>query len=248
MTRIISLILIIIPMFCNQTQGQSLSLGFKYGAPTFQDWEFDKGTLKLRGATDARFYMAGFIDKEVGKGFSFGLGLDVLAANESVFLDKIGKAGSHKFAMFSISPKVMKEYFIFSEKFGISFGISFPVLLLDSDSFNYENDDSFRVIRVEQKDEFGNITMVPETDVVFSGERVVERKTSLFIRPEIGLFYNISEKLRITLSHIRGYNTGKPLISRNLDSIIYNGESFRSSDSFVGNYRSTNIGMSYRIF
>lgn len=245
MRAIIIFILVGVFGFNNQLNGQSWSVGLRYGNLNFKDWEFDKGTIKLRGITDGRFIIGSDVKKELSGGFYLGISLDVLAANESIFLDKIGKAGSHKYAIFSIGPKIQKDIFFVKEKFGLNTGISSMFSWIESNSFFYDNDDSFRIIRVEKKDEFGNISLVPLTDVVFSGERVVERKTSLFINPEIALFYNVSRGFRLSINHQWGLNTGKPIINRVLEPIIYDKISYTASDSFRGNFKNTTIGINY---
>lgn len=42
---------------------------------------------------------------------------------------------------------------------------------------------------------------------------------------------------------MRGFNLGKPIINRNLDTIVYKEETFTASDHFEGNYWSTMIGI-----
>ncbi len=235
--------LVIGDAFC---QEQTI-VGVRYGGVSFQDWQFSKGDIELNGGTEGRFIIGAFAKKEISQGLFLGLDLSFLAANEHVSFRFSGAAGKNKYFVTSLGPTISKQLFFIKEKFGFNLGMGLAINFLNSQSFIFEEDDSFRIIRVDVKDEFGNSHRVPLNDIVFSGERTVDRKVSFFIRPEINLFYNLSERLRFSITHMRGYNPGKPLISRNLDPIVYEGKSYKASDYFVGNYRSTNISLEYRI-
>ncbi|MHA7129540.1 hypothetical protein [Algoriphagus namhaensis] len=244
------LVLSLLPV--STTIGQErLRLGLEFGNPKFQDWDFLSGTIETRGFTEGKFYLATFLDKEISDGLYVGVGFDALTANESVEIYPIGRGSGHGYHYLSLGPRISKEFFFVKEKFGFEVGVSLPVTFLTSKSEVYVEDRSFQVIVTRVVDQFGRVTIQPVTDVVFSGSRTVERQTSFFIRPEVNLFYNFSEKFRVTLSHNRGYNTGKPLVTRDFDPIVYNGTrilsgSYTASDSFVGNYRSTTIGIEFR--
>lgn len=240
---LVSFILILSNVFAQN----NFDLGFRYGSLNYQDWDFQKGNIELNGGTKGRFLLGIYAQEEIKKNLLARVEFNYMGANEFVSFRFSGGAGGNVYSVFALTPTLIKDISIVPEKFGIRLGLGFSLNFINTETLEYIDDGSFHVIWKDVKDQNGNYQRVPAFDITLNGKRTVERPVSFYIRPEISLYYNLSDRLTVILTHLRGYNPGKPLISRSFDPIIYDHENFRASDYFVGNYRSTSVGIEYRL-
>jgi len=245
MKKFIIVLLLLSSINIEQVFCQSeFSLGIRVGSLKFQNWEFEKGNIPLNGSTKGRYYLGAYPKMHFAKNYSVGLGFDLLAANESISFKFSGPGGGGPFyTMFALSPSISKDVFLVQNKLGFTLQIGAPITFLQTSTFVLDEQKLFGVIVQKVEDENGNIVSVPTFDIKVSGTRTVDREVALYIRPELGVFYHISPWLKATVSHMRGFNLGKPLIYRNLDTVVYQEETFAASDHFKGNYWSTMIGV-----
>lgn len=84
----------------------------------------------------------------------------------------------------------------------------------------------------------------PRVPVKLYGERSVETVTFL-VKPEIGFYYDLNGKSRITLTGKYGLGSNDPSIKIDLDPIEYEGDAFRNSYTYNGNFASVLLGYQY---
>ena len=83
----------------------------------------------------------------------------------------------------------------------------------------------------------------PRGPVKIYGERSVETVTFL-VKPEIGFYYDLNDKSRITLTGKYGLSLNDPSIKIDLDPIEYEGDDFRDIP-INGNLASVLLGYRY---
>jgi len=149
-------------------------------------------------------------------------------------LDKIKNKGGTRHDYWAFGPRVQKD-FLLVPKFGLSLATGFHVTL------NTEDDYQFQGGELQSVRQPGGEPRVP---VKIYGERSVETVTFL-VKPEIGFYYDLSAKSRITLTGKYGLSLNDPSINIDLNPIEYEGDSFRNSYTYNGNFASVLLGYRY---
>lgn len=146
-------------------------------------------------------------------------------------LDPERNLGGSRFDYFAFGPKVQKDIFILP-KAGVSFS---TVLHL---TYNSENDYEFMGGELQAIQLPNGQPRIP---VKLYGQRSIEEFTIL-IKPEVGVFYDLSSKSRITLSARWGLDLREPSIVIDLNRIEVDGATYQNKYFYSGNYFSTLLG------
>ncbi|WP_157373372.1 hypothetical protein [Algoriphagus terrigena] len=146
-------------------------------------------------------------------------------------MDPERNLGGSRFDYFAFGPKVQKDIFILP-KAGVSFS---TVLHL---TYNSENDYEFMGGELQAIQLPNGQPRIP---VKLYGQRSIEEFTIL-IKPEVGVFYDLSSKSRITLSARWGLDLREPSIVIDLNRIEVDGATYQNKYFYSGNYFSTLLG------
>ncbi|WP_035468464.1 hypothetical protein [Algoriphagus mannitolivorans] len=147
-------------------------------------------------------------------------------------LNIINKGGPNA-NYWSIGPKIQKDIFI-SGDLGIFLGVGIHYSQTSFDEIEYTGIwQSIRLPNGEQQ--------IP---ILLYGQTFVTRQ-SIHVKPEIGLYYDFSEKSRLTITSRWGVDLNEPSISYKLDRVEYQNNSYSNNYTFSGNYWSLLLG--YRI-
>lgn len=176
--------------------------------------------------------------KSLKKNFSYGLEVayyrfDVIATY--LPLDPIRKVGGARNDYWGFGPKVQKD-FRFLPKAGIILSSTLHLNYNSQQEYQYQGGELQGGVRLANGD--------PRIPVKIYGTRYVEKVSFLF-KPEIGLFYDITDKSRIMITARWGLDLREPSIVIDLDRIEFEGETYQNKYFFSGNYFSGLLGYRY---
>jgi hypothetical protein len=174
----------------------------------------------------------------LGMDFSFNQSTAQLAVFKPGW--SIPKSNGPPLGLWSIGPTIRKDFTLPNGKMGLHTSVSVPLNYTRFNNYEYIGDYFGGVI---------NAAGEQVIDVYPYGDSKVNRRFSVFIRPEVGLFYKLNDRGRISVDAMWGINTGGPLLIRDFHEVIYEGETFENNvHKYNGSYFALTMGYEYRIF
>ncbi|WP_158861231.1 hypothetical protein [Lunatibacter salilacus] len=223
---------------------QDIYVGARVGG-FITDWE-NSGSLAVLQSRSTRLWNYNlYARQEILEHLYIGMeaGFSRSTAELNVFQPerKIAKGNGPTLAFWSIVPTIRKDFPLSDSRFGFQASLSVPVNYTSFDNYEYAGDEFGGVIRVGDK--------LPITDIYIYGNESVSRRFSVFLRPEVGVFYKLNSRGRISVDIMWGINPSSPLVTRNFHEVVYEGETFDASlHKYHGQYLAYTIGYEYRIF
>ncbi|SFO01247.1 hypothetical protein SAMN04488519_103102 [Algoriphagus ornithinivorans] len=173
--------------------------------------------------------------KKLKNNFSFGVDSDIYRFQlEYTFLplDQDNKVGTRT-KFWSIGPKLQKDIYI-KPKLGLSLAVAFHLTQTNLNDEVYTG--IWQTVRLP-----GGGQPIP---VLLYGNKEIE-KVTFHLKPEGGIFYDITESSRITFSCEWGINLREPTLVVNLDRIVVEDQTFQNRHILDGNYFSAQLGYRY---
>ncbi|AWW29806.1 hypothetical protein DN752_06550 [Echinicola strongylocentroti] len=224
---------------------QDISFGGRIGR-FYSDWNNVSGPDFLRSESSSAESWAFevYANRYMSKDFSCGLGLGFVSRNSMLCYEPesegFGLGSGFSMPIWSISPMTAKEFGL-SDKLGVKLGVSLPINLIEASDHKYITNPFAMVFDGETGEPF----VVMEVD----GGTYVERKVSVFIRPELGLFYKLGSNGKLTLDAMYGFNPGDPLVVREFKEVKYDEQVYSGfRHEYKGDYWAVTIGYEYRLF
>lgn len=190
----------------------------------------------VASTSDHVFFNLGVV-KSLEKGLSYGFELEYYRFDLYLTytpLDPLRNMGGPRFDYFSFGPKVQKDFFILP-KAGISLSTAVHLTYNSQNEYEYTGGELQAVLLPNGQ---------PRIPVKLYGQRSVEEISILF-KPEVGVFYDLSNKSRITLSARWGLDLREPSVVLDLNRIEFDGDTYQNKYYFSGNYFSTLLGYRY---
>ncbi len=190
----------------------------------------------VAATTDHVFFSLG-VYKSLKKGFSYGFEWEYYRLNlylTYIPLDPLRNMGGPRFNYYAFGPKVQKDFFILPRA-GVSLSAALHLTYNSQSEYEYSGGELQTVLLPNGQ---------PRIPVKLYGQRSVEEFTFLF-KPEVGVFYDISDKSRITLSARWGLDFREPSVVIDLNRIEFEGSNYQNKYFFSGNYFSTLLGYRY---
>lgn len=227
---------------------KSLEAGLRFGNLHYEDWNFKSGTIELNGNTNGIWNSEFYVQKPLAKGFKLRLTGGVMRSKESIRFKSIEpQVGSARYNNFLLGIGGHKYFNLVKEKFGLNLGVGLGLNYLNSSDRTFDTDRTAQIIVIEVIDQDGNVIRKPLHDLTMNGSRTVTNPVSFIIKPEIGFFYALSNKTKLTLNYLHGINMGGPVVSRNLGPIIYEGNTYTAMDEFGGDFSSFALGIEVKL-
>jgi hypothetical protein len=185
--------------------------------------------------TNNEFFLSFGMMKKLKNNFSIGLESDFYRFDLGfTFLPlESDKGGGIKTRFWSIGPKIQKDFYLLS-KLGLSIATGLHLTHTSADEYTF--DGIWQTIRLPNGDQ-----RIP---ILLYGKQEVQ-PTTFHIKPEIGLFYDLTNKSRITLTGEWGLDLREPSIVIDLDRIEFEGETYQNKYFYSGNYFSALLGYRY---
>jgi hypothetical protein len=191
----------------------------------------------LVASTSDRVFLSLGLVKSLKKGFSYGFELEYYRFDLYLTytpLDPLRNLGGPRFDYFAFGPKVQKDLFILP-KAGLSFSTALHLTYNSQSEYEYSGGE-LQAVRLPN----GN----PRIPVEIYGQRSIE-ELAIHIKPEIGLFYELSNKSRVTISTKWGLDLREPSIVIDLNQIEFDNQTFQNKYFFSGNYFAALLGYRY---
>ena len=237
-TKLVVLILCLIMATNIQSLAQSkLALELRVGGGnTIFDYQGNFSDLAVSSVNNHFFGL--LFTKKLSNRFSYGFELDFYRFDINMRYVPLSpeKGSSGTMANYwGFGPKIQKDFHLVSPKFGVSIASGLYLNYTGLEEFEFKGDE-FTIIRKANGE--------PRNPVRPFGTREV---TSFFLvfRPEVGLFYDISTKSRLTFTAQYGINFNQPAIEINLTRIELGDEVFQNKYTYNGNYFSALLGYRY---
>jgi hypothetical protein len=190
----------------------------------------------VASTTDRFFFSLGLV-KSLDKGFSYGFEFEYYRFDLYLTytpLDPLRNLGGPRFDYFAFGPKVQKDLFVFP-KAGLSFSTALHLTNNAQSDYEYSGGE-LQAIRLPNGQ--------PRIPVEIYGQRSIE-ELAIHIKPEVGLFYDLTAKSRLTLSAKWGLDLREPSIVIDLNRIEFENQTYQNKYFFSGNYFSTLLGYRY---
>lgn len=190
----------------------------------------------VASTSDRLFFSLGLV-KSLEKGFSYGFEFEYYRFDLYLTytpMDPLRNLGGPQFDYYAFGPKVQKDLFILP-KAGLSFSIALHLTYNSQSEYEYSGGE-LQAVRLPNGQ--------PRIPVELYGQRSIE-EVAIHIKPEIGLFYDLSNKSRVTVSAKWGLDLREPSIVIDLNRIEFESEMFQNKYFFSGNYFSTLLGYRY---
>lgn len=234
--RITLIALFFLCLFDDSYAQNKLAVETKFGTGNTKiDYQGNYNDL-VASTTDHVFFSLGVV-KSLEKGFSYGFEWEYyrfdLLLNYTP-LDPLRNLGGPRFDYFAFGPKVQKDLFIFP-KAGVSLSTGLHLTYNSAGDYEYTGGE-LQAIRLPNGQ--------PRIPVELYGQRSVE-EFSFLLKPEVGVFYDLSDKSRLTLSARWGIDFRKPSIVIDLNRIEFENQTYQNKYFFSGNYFSTLLGYRY---
>jgi hypothetical protein len=190
----------------------------------------------VASTTDRVFFSLGVV-KSLDKGFYYGFEAEYYRFDVYFTytpLDPIRNMGGPRFDYFAFGPKVQKDFFILP-KAGVSLSTALHLTYNSESEYEYTGGE-LQTVRLPNGQ--------PRIPVELYGQRSIE-EFAIHFKPEIGLFYDLSESSRVTFSAKWGLDLREPSIVIDLNRIEYDGETYQNKYFYSGNYFSALLGYRY---
>jgi hypothetical protein len=214
----------------------NLSIEFRTGA-NFTNFSYQGNFPDLKIETvDNRFYGISLM-KNLPSKLSFGLDLSFHRFDINTRylpLDTESNSGGVRSNYWSLGPKMSYDVF-FLPNFGLNLGTSLLVSITNNEEYTYQGGE-LQIVRI------GNGG--PRVPVKLGGTREIEEFTFV-LRPELSLFYQVSDKSRISITSQWGLDFREPSIVIDLNRIEFDGETYQNKYFYSGNYFSALLGYRY---
>ncbi|MBA4300590.1 MAG: hypothetical protein C0433_10885 [Cyclobacterium sp.] len=238
MTKITNYIVVIFLLgLCFQANGQTnLSIEVKTGANfTKFSSQGNFPDLKIE-SVDNRFYGISFLKSTTNKLF---IGLDLSyhrfdINTRYIPIDPESNSGGSSSNYWSFGPKMSYDVHFFP-KFGLNLGTSLLLSFTNNEEYTYQGGE-LQIVRLGNGE--------PRVPVKLGGNRFIEEFTFV-LRPELGLFYDLSSKSRISFTTQWGLDLREPSIVIDLNRIEFENQTYQNKYFFSGNYFSTLLGYRY---
>jgi hypothetical protein len=181
-----------------------------------------------------RFISFGVL-KKLKNNFSIGLDTDIYRFNlRFTFLPlEADNGGGINNRFWSIGPKIQKDIYLLP-KLGLSLSAGFH--LAQTHPLEKTYDGIWQSVLLP-----GGGQPIP---VLLYGNEDIQQFT-FHIKPEVGIFYDLTESSRITFSCEWGINLSQPALVVNLDRIVFEDQTFQNTHIFNGNYFAAQLGYRY---
>lgn len=179
-----------------------------------------------------RFISFGVL-KKLKNNFSIGLETDIYRFFLVYTFLPLGEDYGSRTNFWSIGPKIQKDIYILP-KLGLSLSAGFH--LTQTHPLGNTYDGIWQTVRLPGGDQ-----RIP---VLLYGNEEIQQFT-FHIKPEIGIFYDLTESSRITFSCEWGIDLREPSLVVNLDRIVFEDQTFQNRHTFSGNYFSAQLGYRY---
>lgn len=234
--RITLIALLLLCLFDGSFAQNKLAIETKFGTGnTKLDYLGNFNDL-VASTTDRFFFSLGLV-KSLEKGFSYGFEFEYYRFDLYLTytpIDPLSNLGGPRFDYFAFGPKVQKDLFIFP-KAGLSFTTALHLTNNAQSEYEYTGGE-LQSIRLPNGQ--------PRIPVEIYGQRSIE-ELAIHIKPELGLFYDLTDKSRLTLSAKWGLDLREPSIVIDLNRIEFEDQTFQNKYFFSGNYFSTLLGYRY---
>lgn len=214
----------------------NLSIEFKTGA-NFTNFSYQGNFPDLKIETvDNRFYGISLL-KNLPSKLSFGLALSFHRFDINTRylpLDPESNSGGVRSNYWSLGPKMSYDVF-FLPKFGLNLGTSFLLSMTNNEEYIYQGGE-LQIVRIGNGE--------PRVPVKLGGTREIEEFTFV-LRPELSLFYQISDKSRISITSQWGLDLREPSIVIDLNQIEFEDQTYQNKYFYSGNYFSALLGYRY---
>lgn len=191
----------------------------------------------LVASSGDQFFLILGIYKPLKNGFSYGLELEHYRFGLYLTytpLDPVKNKGGSNFRYYAFGPKFQKDFFITS-KAGVSLSTALHLTYNAQGDYTFTGGELQTVLLPNGQ---------PRIPVRLYGQRSVE-EISIHIKPELGVFYDLSDKSRITLSARWGLDLREPSVVIDLNRIEFEENNYQNKYFFSGNYFSTLLGYRY---
>lgn len=234
--RITIIALFVLSFFSSSFAQNKLAIETKFGSGnTTLDYIGNFNVLPA-STTDRFFFSLGLV-KSLDKRFSYGFEFEYYRFDLYLSytpIDQLRNLGGPRFDYFAFGPKVQKDFFIFP-KAGLS--LSTALHLTNNAQREYEyTGGELQSIRLPNGQ--------PRIPIEIYGQRSIEQ-LAIHIKPEIGLFYDLTAKSRLTLSAKWGLDLREPSIVIDLNRIEFDGQTYQNKYFYSGNYFSALLGYRY---
>ena len=181
-----------------------------------------------------RFISFGVL-KKLKNNFSVGLESDFyrfLLGYTFLPLGEENKGGTRK-KFWSIGSKIQKDIYVLP-KLGLSLSAGLHLTQTNPNGAIY--DGIWQAVRLP-----GGGQPIP---ILLYGNEDIQQFT-FHLKPEGGIFYDLTESSRITFSCEWGINLSQPALVVNLDRIVFEDQTFQNTHIFNGNYFAAQLGYRY---
>lgn len=235
--KLLLLIVCLIMVTNNQSLAQNrLAIESKFGTGNTK-LDYMGNFPDLVASTSDHVFFSLAVLKSLDKGFSYGFEAEYYKFDFYLTytpLDPIRNLGGPRFDYFAFGPKLQKDFFILPNA-GVILSTALHLTYNSQSEYEYKG---------------GELQMIllpggqPRIPVEIYGKRYVE-EVAIHFKPEVGIFYDLNEHSRITLSSKWGFDLREPSIVVDLNRIEFDGQQFQNKYFFSGNYWSALIGYRY---
>lgn len=223
---------------------QNIFFGARVGG-FIADWENSGSLSTFQSRSSAMWTFNLFGRQEIVDDFYIGIdiGYNRSTAELNILQPErmVAKGNGPTLAFWSIGPTARKDFNFSNGKIGFQTSLSLPLSYIRFNRYNYSGDEFRSIIRVGDKQ--------PVRDIFVYGEAHTNKKFNVFLRPEIGFFYRMNPRSRLSIDAMWGINTGEPLVTRNFHEITYEGQTFtQNRHTYDGQYLNFTIGYELKLF
>jgi hypothetical protein len=183
--------------------------------------------------TNSHTFISFGVLKKLKNNFSIGLEADNYRFRSVYTFLPLGEGSGSREKYWSIGPKIQKDIYLVP-KLGLSLSAGFHLTQTHPNGNIYEG--------------IWQITLLPgggqPIPVLLYGNEDIQQFT-FHIKPEGGIFYDLTESSRITFSCEWGINLSQPALVVNLDRIVFEDQTFQNTHTFNGNYFAAQLGYRY---
>jgi hypothetical protein len=185
--------------------------------------------------TNSHTFISFGVLKKLKNNFSIGLEIDIYRFNlRFTFLPlEADNGGGINNRFWSIGPKIQKDIYLLP-KLGLSLSAGFH--LAQTHPLEKTYDGIWQSVLLP-----GGGQPIP---VLLYGNEDIQQFT-FHIKPEGGIFYDLTESSRITFSCEWGINVSQPALVVNLDRIVFEDQTFQNRYIFNDNYYAAQLGYRY---
>jgi len=183
--------------------------------------------------TNSHTFISFGVLKKLKNNFSIGLEADNYGFRSVYTFLPLGEGSGSREKYWSIGPKIQKDIYLLP-KLGLSLSAGFH--LTQTHPLGNTYDGIWQIVRLP-----GGGQPIP---VLLYGNEDIQQFT-FHIKPEGGIFYDLTESSRITFSCEWGINLSQPALVVNLNRIVFEDQTFQNTHIFNGNYFAAQLGYRY---